>query len=81
MRRSECRYRNGDIRVEDSIFIVRPKMRTLMLLVALASGSGLAGCEVNYAPVNLNAIENPRQWDQTYRGARRGGHRSDRAEH
>ncbi len=56
-------------------------MRTVLLLLALASGSGLAGCEVDYAPVNLNAVENPRQWDQTYRGARRGGHTSDRAEH
>jgi hypothetical protein len=61
---------NANFRTEESIFIVISRMRTLMLLVALASGSGLAGCQHTTSSANSNADGIPKQWEENYRGGR-----------
>ena len=36
-------------------------MRMILLFLALAGGFALTGCHITFRPVDLNAIENPRQ--------------------
>ena len=50
-------------------------MRTVLLLLALASGFGLAGCLISVSPVDLHAVETPRQAE----ASRSGGRLEDRA--
>ena len=45
-------------------------MRTVLLLLALASGSGLAGCLISVSPVDLHAVETPRQAETSPSGGR-----------
>jgi hypothetical protein len=35
-------------------------IRTVLLFLALSSACGLAGCKTSLAPVDLNAVERPR---------------------
>ena len=45
-------------------------MRTVLLLLALASGSGLAGCLISVSAVDLHAVETPRQAETSPSGGR-----------
>jgi len=53
---------NTGIRTEETMFVMNPTIRTLLLLLALTSASGLAGCHITLGSVDLDRIENPRDW-------------------
>jgi hypothetical protein len=49
---------------------MRTPIRTALLLMALSTVTGLAACKVSLGSVNLNEIENPRDWDARSSGGR-----------
>ena len=42
---------------------MKPMIQAFLLLLALTSVSGLAGCQPTFGPVDLNQIENPKEWN------------------
>jgi hypothetical protein len=53
---------NTAVRTEETKFVMKQAIRTLMLLLALTGVSVLAGCHITFGAVNLDRIENPREW-------------------
>ena len=47
---------------EETMFAMKPMIQTLLMLLALTSASGLAGCQPTFGPVELDRIENPKEW-------------------
>ena len=67
---------NTAIRTEETKFVMKPVIRTLLLLLALTGASGLAGCHITFGSVDLDRIENPRDWGRHSGGG--GGRPTDR---
>ena len=47
---------------EETVFAMKPMIQAFLLLLALTSASGLAGCQPTFGPVDLDRIENPKEW-------------------
>jgi hypothetical protein len=59
---------NTAVRTEETKFAMKLVIRTLLLLLALTGASVLAGCHITFGSVDLDRVENPREW-----GGRSGG--------
>ena len=60
---------NTGVQAEEVMFAIKPIIRALLLLLALTGAIGLAGCHITFGSVDLDRIENPRDWGRNSGGS------------